>query len=124
MTIPKKEPKQQTLLDEGKVLPAEIYSAPKPPAKGRIIGLDCHPDTFTAAVFRGMTPHDACKLACRENLSFDSLLEWVSKEFNHEDLFLMEAGSNSFEIHRRLLALGLRGCHGKLLCGQACQNLR
>ncbi|MCP5544180.1 MAG: transposase [Akkermansiaceae bacterium] len=37
-------------------------------------------------------------------------------EFTRDDLFLMEAGSNSFEIHRRLLALGLRAvvmesCH-------------
>jgi transposase len=108
MKIPKKEPKQQRLLEKGEVLPTEIYSAPKPPARGRIIGLDCHPDTFTAAVFRGMTPHDARKLSSRENLSLEALLDWAGKEFNHEDLFLMEAGSNSFEIHRRLLALGLR----------------
>lgn len=86
----------------------EIYSVPRPPANGRIIGLDCHPDTYTAAVFRGSTPHDAVKLSSRENLSLQALLSWVEKEFSHEDLFLMEAGSNSFEIHRRLLDLGLR----------------
>lgn len=86
----------------------EIYKAPAPPAKGRIIGLDCHPDTYTAAVFRGQTPHEARKLCCRDNLSLQALLKWASDEFTPEDLFLMEAGSNSFEIHRRLLALGLR----------------
>lgn len=32
----------------------------------------------------------------------------MEKEFTGEDLFLLEAGSNSFEIHRRLLALGRR----------------
>ena len=32
----------------------------------------------------------------------------MNEEFTCEDLFLLEAGSNSFEIHRRLLALGLR----------------
>ncbi len=95
---------------------AEIYRAPAPPSKGRIIGLDCHPDTFTAAVFRGTTPHDARKLCIRENLSLQRLLDWVAGEFGREDLFLLEAGSNSFEIHRRLLALGLRAvvlesCH-------------
>lgn len=44
-----------------KILPdqRETYLAPPPPAKGKIIGLDCHPDTFTAAVFQGSTPHDA-----------------------------------------------------------------
>ena len=86
----------------------EIYRVPRPPTHGRIIGLDCHPDIYTAAVFRGSTPHDAVKLSSRENLSLKALLSWVEKEFNHEDLFLMEAGSNSFEIHRRLLDLGLR----------------
>jgi transposase len=87
---------------------AETYSAPRPPTKGRIIGLDCHPDTFTAAVFRGTTPHDARKENSRENLSVEGLLDWAAKEFTREDLFLMEAGSNSFEICRRLTELGLR----------------
>lgn len=86
----------------------EIYKAPKPPDKGRIIGIDCHPDFFTAAVFRGMTPHDAQKLSCHQDLSLEALLRWAKKEFGPEDLFLMEAGSNSFEICRRLASLGLR----------------
>ena len=101
---------------ERQVLPAEIYAAPRPPLNGRIIGLDCHPDTYTAAVFQGSTPHDARKLGSRENMSLEKLLSWASREFAKEDLFLMEAGSNSFEIHRRLLAQGLRAvvlesCH-------------
>jgi transposase len=87
---------------------AEVYGGPPPPARGRIIGLDCHPDVYTAAVFRGATPHDARKLSCREDLSLQRLLEWVTREFTSEDLFLMEAGSNSFEVYRRLLALGMR----------------
>jgi transposase len=82
--------------------------APRPPEKGRIIGLDCHPDTFAAAVFMGSTPHNARKLCARENMSLGGLLEWAQREFSREDLFVMEAGSNSFEIHRRLLALGMR----------------
>jgi transposase len=36
------------------------------------------------------------------------LLQWAASEFNREDLFLMEAGSNSFEVYRRLIELGLR----------------
>lgn len=101
---------------EGRPEECETYLAPPPPSKGRIIGLDCHPDTFTAAIIRGTTPHDAVKLATRCDLTLDDLLKWAAREFNREDLFLMEAGSNSFEIHRRLLALGLRAvvmesCH-------------
>ena len=87
---------------------AELYTAPPPPSQGRIIGLDCHPDTYTAAVYQGTTPHDACKLGSRQNLTLERLLEWVAKEFSREDLFLMEAGANSFEIAKRLRALGLR----------------
>lgn len=102
--------------EQGQQVVAEIYAAPPPPNRGRVIGLDCHPDTFTAAVFRGTTPHDARKESIRENLCLQGLLAWVAKEFTREDLFLMEAGSNSFEIYRRLLALGLRAvvlesCH-------------
>lgn len=102
--------------EEGRLVAAEIYTAPPPPTKGRVIGLDCHPDTYTAAVFRGNTPHDARKLTSRENLCLQSLMDWAAKEFTRDDLFLLEAGSNSFEICRRLLALGLRAvvmesCH-------------
>jgi len=94
----------------------ETYLAPPPPSKGRIIGLDCHPDTFTAAVFRGSTPHDAVKLSSHPDMSLKRFLEWAAKECTKDDLFLMEAGSNSFEIHRRLVDLGLRAvvmesCH-------------
>jgi len=95
---------------------AELYAAPAPPRRGKIIGLDCHPDIYTAAVFVGTTPHDARQLCTRDQLSLQDLLTWVAGEFTHEDLFLLEAGSNSFEIHRRLWALGLRAvvlesCH-------------
>jgi transposase len=99
---------KKTTLAAGELAPSEIYAAPPPPTKGKIISLDCHPDIYTAAVFQGTTPHDARKLAVRENLTLQELLDWAAKEFTREDLFLMEAGSNSFEIHRRLHALGLR----------------
>lgn len=94
----------------------ETYLAPPPPSQGKIIGLDCHPDTFTAAVFVGQTPHDARKVGSRENLCLQALLEWAAKEFGPQDLFLLEASSNSFEVCTRLHALGLRAvvlesCH-------------
>jgi transposase len=88
--------------------PVETYEAPPPPEKGRIIGLDCHPDVHAAAVYQGRSVHDARKLAVRDNMSLDTLLQWATREFTREDLFLLEASGNSFEIHGRLLALGLR----------------
>jgi transposase len=94
----------------------ERYLAPPPPLQGKIIGLDSHPDTFTAAVFVGQTPHDARKVGSRENLGLQGLLEWAAKEFGAQDLFVLEAGANSFELCTRLHALGLRAvvlesCH-------------
>jgi len=88
----------------------ETYLAPRPPCQGKIIGLDCHPDTFTAAVFVGQTPHDAKKITSRENLGLEALLEWAGREFGPKDIFLLEAGSNSFEVCKRLGALGLNAC--------------
>ena len=97
-------------------LGVETYLAPPPPLQGKIIGLDCHPDTFTAAVFVGQTPHEARKVGGRENLGLQALLGWAAKEFGPQDLFVLEAGSNSFELCTRLHALGLRAvvlesCH-------------
>lgn len=88
----------------------ETYKAPPPPSKGKIVGLDCHPDTFTAAVFMGQTPHDARKIGSRENLSLEALLKWAAAELTAQDLILMEAGSNSFEVCKRLANLGLKAC--------------
>jgi transposase len=86
----------------------EIYGGPPPPRDGRLIGVDCHPDIYTAAVFEGTSVHDARKLCGRENLDLTKFLDWAGREFTAKDLFLLEAGIHSFEIHRRLLALGLR----------------
>jgi transposase len=88
----------------------ETYLAPAPPTNGRIIGLDCHPDTFTAAVFVGQTPHDARKVGSRENLSLEAMLQWASDELTPQDIIMMEAGSNSFEVCKRLSQRGLRAC--------------
>jgi transposase len=88
----------------------ETYLAPPPPSKGKIIGLDCHPDTFTAALFVGQTPHDARKLGSQENLSLEALLKWAAAELTPQDIILMEAGSNSFELCKRLTSLGLKAC--------------
>lgn len=88
----------------------EVYQAPAPPSKGKIIGLDCHPDTFTVAVFIGQTPHDARKIESRENLTMEALMRWASECLTPQDIIVMEAGSNSFEMVKRLGKLGLRAC--------------
>lgn len=101
---------KQTKKSPGEGGMTETYLAPAPPSNGKIIGLDCHPDTFTAAVFVGQTPHDARKTGSRENLSLEALLKWASAELAPQDIILLEAGSNSFEVCKRLGNLGLRAC--------------
>lgn len=93
------------------VLPANDKYAPPPPpdpATGKLVGLDIHPDTYTAVVLTGTTPGNARQVQCRANLSLSQLLEWVKKDFTAHDLFLMEAGSNSFTLAAKLRDLGLR----------------
>ena len=90
----------------------ETYSAPPPPSNGKIIALDCHPDIFTAAVLVGQTPHDARKIDSRVDIDLETLLKWASKEFGPQDIFLMEAGSNSFEVCKP------GGTSERLACGK------
>lgn len=88
----------------------ETFLAPRPPSNGKVVGLDCHPDTFTAAVFVGQTPHDARKIGSIEDLSMEALLKWATAELTPQDIILLEAGSNSFEVCKRLGNLGLKAC--------------
>jgi transposase len=93
--------------EEGGPAEIDVYLAPRPPSKGRIVSLDCHPDTFTASVWRGTTPHEARKLEERLDMGRAGMLEWLSEHFGKGDIVLMEAGSNSFELARILRARGL-----------------
>jgi transposase len=86
----------------------ETYLAPPPPKDGRVISVDCHPDTFTAAVYKGQTPHDARKIESRVDMTLKVLLAWAEAEFTSEDIFLLEASGNSFAVCDALRKLGLR----------------
>jgi len=86
----------------------ETYLAPPPPKDGHLIGVDAHPDTFTAAVFTGQSVHDARKIGTRDNLSLEAFLAWAARDCSAKDLFLLEASANSFEVVNRLHALHRR----------------
>jgi len=86
----------------------ESYLAPPPSSKGRSIGIDCHPDTFTWAVLTGTTLHEATQLECHADRPLPALPDWAATHGTPDDTFLMEAGSNSLEVCRRLHALGRR----------------
>ena len=86
----------------------------------RVIGLDAHPDSFTAAVIRGPTPAAAVIEKTFHKLPVNQLASWAQKHTTTNDLIVLEASGNSFQIVRKLKAvdrraLVLESCHlGKL----------
>jgi len=86
----------------------------------RVIGFDSHPDTFTAAIVQGPTPAAAVVQKVFNKVPLDTLESWALKHTNPEDIFVLEASGNSFNVVRVLhqakrKALVLESCHiGKL----------
>ena len=74
----------------------------------RVIGLDAHPDSFTAAVLRGPTPAAAILEKMFDRVPLSRLPGWAQKHSTEKDLLLLEASGNSFEVARQLLKLGRR----------------
>jgi transposase len=72
----------------------------------RVIGFDSHPDSFTAAIVQGPNPAGAIVQKTFEKISIAQLKSWVQKNTTAQDLFLLEASGNSFQIVRTLQAVG------------------
>jgi transposase len=85
-------------------------------ANPRVIGLDSHPDTFTAALLRGRTPADAVTEKIFNKLPMVQLTSWAKKHTAPEDLFVLEASGNSFQVVRTLAAV-----ERKALVLESCQ---
>jgi transposase len=86
----------------------------------RVIGLDGHPDSFTAALLRGPTPAAAIVEKTFNKVPIAQLQGWAKKHTTEQDLLVLEASGNSFQIVRSLAAVQrrarvLESCHlGKL----------
>jgi len=86
----------------------------------RVIGLDAHPDSFTAAILRGPTPAAAVLEKLFNKVPLGQLSNWARKHTTAQDLIVLEASGNSFQVVRVLAAvqrraLVLESCHlGKL----------
>jgi transposase len=86
----------------------------------RVIGFDSHPDSFTAAIVRGTSPAAAVVEKMFNKVPMARLQDWAKKNTTQEDLFVLEASGNSFQVARTLAAierkaLVLESCHlGKL----------
>src|SRR5690242_21658017 len=73
---------------------------------GRVIGFDAHPDTFTAALLRGPTPAAAELEKLFNQVPMGQLPSWAKMHTTPQDLFVLEASGNSFQVVRTLAASG------------------
>jgi transposase len=86
----------------------------------RVIGFDSHPDSFTAAILRGPIPAAAVVEKLFNKVPMGQLRNWAKKNTTAQDLFVLEASGNSFQVVRTLAACQrrakvLESCHlGKL----------
>src|SRR6266581_9037163 len=71
----------------------------------RVIGLDAHPDTFTAAAVRGPTPAAAIVEKTFNKVPMGQLQSWAKKHTTAQDLIVLEASGNSFQVVRSLAAI-------------------
>src|ERR1051325_11595755 len=74
----------------------------------RIIGLDSHPDSFTAAVVSGPTPAAALTEKVFNKVAMAQLQSWAKKHTTPQDLFVLEASANSFQVVRALKVIERR----------------
>lgn len=86
----------------------------------RVIGFDSHPDSFTTAILHGATPASAVVEKVFNKVPMSQLERWAKKNTTAQDLFVLEASGNSFQVVRKLAscqrqAKVLESCHlGKL----------
>jgi transposase len=79
---------------------------PNPNPSGRVIGMDSHPDTFTASPLRGSIPATAVVEKTFNRIPISQLQSWAKKHTLPEDTIVLEASGNSFFVARSLLAVG------------------
>jgi transposase len=70
----------------------------------RVVGLDCHPDSFTAALISGATPAAAQVEKVFNKVPLSQLESWAGKHTTAADTLVLEASGNSFHVVRRLAA--------------------
>ena len=72
----------------------------------RVIGLDTHPDSFTAALVRGENPAQALTENVYNSVPLARLSQWAQKHTTPEDQFVLESSGNSFHVVRVLAGIG------------------
>jgi transposase len=72
----------------------------------RVVGLDAHPDSFTAALVEGPNPRAAIVRKTFDKVPLAQLKRWADKHTTPADLIVLEASGNSFHVARTLQAAG------------------
>jgi transposase len=76
------------------------------PCQRRIIGLDMHPEVFTAAALCGGDAATARVEWAHHRVSSRQLEHWVKRYVRPEDLIVLEASGNSVETVQRIEQAG------------------
>ena len=74
--------------------------------RGRVVGLDVHPDSFAGAVVEGSDPASAQVLSTSRRVELEQLEKWASSHTNKEDILVLEASGNAFAVAARLRRIG------------------
>ena len=76
--------------------------------KGRVVGLDVHPDSFAGAVVEGSDPGSARVVSTSTRVELKQLEHWALRHTRKEDTLVLEASGNAFAVAARLRAIGRR----------------
>lgn len=95
----------------------------------RIVGLDMHPDVFAAAAIEKTDPVLTSVLWTQDRLETTKLEAWARKNLHSDDIVVLEASGNSFEIAHRLRGEGfttlvLESCQAGKLRENYCNDDR
>src|SRR2546425_7804836 len=74
--------------------------------KGRVVGLDVHPDSFAGAVVQGSDPASAVVSSTSTRVELEQLEHWALRHTSTEDTLVLEASGNAFAVAARLRAIG------------------
>jgi len=74
--------------------------------RGRVIGLDVHPDSFAGAVVEGSDPASAQVLSTSTRVELKQLEPWALRHTEDKDVLVLEASGNAFAVAARLRAIG------------------
>src|SRR5262245_3997944 len=74
--------------------------------RGRVVGLDVHPDSFAGAVMEGTDPLSAQVLSTSTRVQLEQLERWALRHTRTEDTLVLEASGNAFAVAERLRMIG------------------